>query len=722
MSNIPIGIITYNRPVYLATAVNSVLASELPAGCAMVIFDDCSDDPIQREYLTTDREVRLPGTHRFPTDSVWRRYVGELPDVETLHGIGGRLDVRIARKSHGSVDSQLRAVRTLFDEHPKAPGVIVMEDDVIVVRDWYSRLVEAFGEHEELGVLAGANCWSDDTDHRPRVRRVHSTGAQLYLYGRRFYEANRESFLRSSQRRRAGDEHVCGLVRESGYQVGVIRPAVCQHIGSTSKNWPDRGYWDHQRYDRTFVPARCGVVAASGDCDRQEGPASGGEIAADLIVGHGYMSPLLNLDRTQWLNTGSLREIQAAFLRRLLVEACNNVSYWRKALNGAGIDPRAVGGIEDLRALPVLTKQSFEMDGQRPILYCRRDMLHKDVGLFKKIEEGTSGSEGELFHYLVSAEAGSYYANQCRNRSIGWAGVDFGNDKVAVLSGGRMVRGEGICLKGNKLFLPAFNMGSASALQGMADSLTWYKPKGMRALPSALYDFCQYLRQEGWTLSVEAVVTTGEMLYDHQRQLIEETLGCRVFNEYGAWDGGAGAAECEEHNGLHWHMERSIVEILDDDDHPVEPGQLGRVVLTDLHNYLMPFIRYAIGDWAILSQRTCPCGRGLLLLDKVLGRSSDFIALPNGKRAPGRLVVGILFKAGKKFQCTQRADGSLHVSVVRFPHRTFEETRQSVLDTMAEELPGLSVSVTEVDDISVPRSGKHRLVISEMPGNQVGPR
>ncbi|MHC4562478.1 MAG: phenylacetate--CoA ligase family protein [Planctomycetota bacterium] len=467
------------------------------------------------------------------------------------------------------------------------------------------------------------------------------------------------------------------------------------------------------RFDRTVVPAEREATPETCAHDAQGGAeAEPVEIAGDLILGDGHMSPLLDLERTQWLGSESLGKLQGSLLRRLLVEVYDNVSYWREALNQAGIDPGGVRSIEDCRALPILAKQSFRLQGGHPVHRGRKDMLHKNFGELPGVGGSTSGSEGALFHYFLSLEAARYYADGCRNRCIGWAGFDFNRDRVAV-NGGRVTDEQGVVIAGNKMGIPILNMEDAGVFDKAYEALTWFGPRYMRILPSALYQFCQLLRRHGRTFPLDSIVTTGEMLYDHQREFIEETLGCRIFNEYGAWDGGAGAAECEEHDGLHWHMERSILEIVDDEDNPVAPGQMGRIVVTDLHNYIMPFIRYAVGDWAVASGRRCPCGRELELVDQVVGRSSDFIVLPSGKRVPGQGAVLLLYKQCRKFQCVQSANGPLEIRVVPLPDRRFKDTRETIIEWFAGVFPGLPVSVIEVAEIALPPSGKHRLVMSE---------
>src|SRR5690606_30639221 len=120
------------------------------------------------------------------------------------------------------------------------------------------------------------------------------------------------------------------------------------------------------------------------------------------------------------------------------------------------------------------------------------------------------------------------------------------------------------------------------------------------------------------------------MLLDRERELIERVMGCKVTNRYGCEEVGLIASECEEHRGLHINVDDVFLEVVDDEGRPVKPGIPGKILVTDLANYGMPLIRYRIEDVGILSDRQCPCGRGLPLMHSIMGRVADFL-----KRADG---------------------------------------------------------------------------------------
>jgi phenylacetate-CoA ligase len=122
----------------------------------------------------------------------------------------------------------------------------------------------------------------------------------------------------------------------------------------------------------------------------------------------------------------------------------------------------------------------------------------------------------------------------------------------------------------------------------------------------------------------------GETVSDELRARIKTVLGIVVEDVYSSQEVGSIAHTC--YYGTYHTMDQNlIVEILDADNQPVAVGETGRVVITDLHNYASPVIRYDIGDYAVRGAE-CQCGRGLNTLQKIQGRERNLICHPDGSR------------------------------------------------------------------------------------------
>jgi phenylacetate-CoA ligase len=175
------------------------------------------------------------------------------------------------------------------------------------------------------------------------------------------------------------------------------------------------------------------------------------------------------------------------------------------------------------------------------------------------------------------------------------------------------------------------------------------------------------------------------------------------------------ASECERREGLHVNADHLVVELQRRPDAPAtEPGE---VVITDLFNYGMPFVRYLNGDVATASDHVCSCGRGLPLLQRVDGRLLDAIRTPAGHLLPGEFFPHMLKDVPGlvRFQVVQRRLDQLDLSLVRGPG--FDEASLAYIRRELAKVVGdsLQLNVHFVDDIPLTPSGKWRVCISELP-------
>jgi phenylacetate-CoA ligase len=179
------------------------------------------------------------------------------------------------------------------------------------------------------------------------------------------------------------------------------------------------------------------------------------------------------------------------------------------------------------------------------------------------------------------------------------------------------------------------------------------------------------------------------------------------------------AAECEAHQGLHLSMENLIVEIVvreGESERPARPGELGEVVLTDLHNFGAPFIRYVTGDLAVQSEPgRCACGRALLRLERIEGRTTDTLRDGAGRAVSG-LFFNVLFAAlahkVREFQVVQRRDRAIDLKLV--PTSAFDD---ALIDQLrahcAKHLPDVELRTEIVAQLTPDRTGKLRVVTVE---------
>ena len=245
-----------------------------------------------------------------------------------------------------------------------------------------------------------------------------------------------------------------------------------------------------------------------------------------------------------------------------------------------------------------------------------------------------------------------------------------------------------------------------------------YNPKIIRGYAQAIFVMSQYMNKKGISdIHPSSILTTAETLFEHQRLSIEKSFGCKVFDGYGGGEAPAAAYECEEHTGYHISSENIILEFIKDGQ-SVSPGEKGRIVITNLNNYAMPFIRYDMEDIGIPSDDICSCGRGLPLMKSVEGRVNDMIVTPEGKMIHSYLFSAVFrgISSVDQFQVIQETEDMITIKVVN--NEQFGEKDLNFINTAIGQIVGKTIKlhIECVQEIPLLKgSGKRRFVISKVP-------
>lgn len=437
-----------------------------------------------------------------------------------------------------------------------------------------------------------------------------------------------------------------------------------------------------------------------------------------FIKRDGILPKLRELERKQWLSTDELLALQWTKLKKLLSYAYESVPYYRSLFSDVGLRPDDINSAEDFARIPILTKEDIRKNMDR--------LTAPDFDRKKLIPNSTGGSTGENLKFYNDLSMNEY-ATADTLRCKRWLGVDIA-DKEVRLWGSRfdIRRSEVLSIRiknnfMNDLYLSSYDL-SVESMKRYVDKLVRYRPKLITGYASPLTVFANYLLENGMDrIRPQAIISSAETLFPHQREVIESAFGCKVFNRYGCREFGNIAHECPEHKGLHISVVRMYLEFLQARK-PVAPGQLGEIFVTDLDNYGMPFIRYRIGDLGVPSDRKCRCGRGLSLMERAEGRVYDIVTTPSGKRVAGtywsfisRAVEGI-----KQFQVIQKQRNGVAFSIVpdnRFKSESLEYLKAKIAEHCGEDF---QVTFHIVDEIPLTGSGKFRFVISELQENPKG--
>jgi len=425
-------------------------------------------------------------------------------------------------------------------------------------------------------------------------------------------------------------------------------------------------------------------------------------------------TPYINLlEKTQWWSYPELEKLQLIKLKNLLRHADANVPYYHQIFKQSNFEPDNVTSIRDLDKLPILTKEIVNNNFNE--LYARNYQT-KDF-----ILSSTGGSTAAPMRFYIDNkwEACNFAA---ANRSWNWAGYNLG-DKMAYLwsapqdlaETGYMSKIRNFFL--NTIWLDAFNL-AAENLDKYVKTLTTFKPKVINTYASVIFTFAEYIKKRGIdTITPHAILTTSDMLYENRRKAIEQAFNCDVFDYYSGRDTTLQAAECQEHFGYHLAVENAVVEFMKENEH-VAPGETGNLIITDLSNYAMPFIRYDIGDLGVPTDEKCPCGRGLPIMKSLQGRTYDYILTSDG-----RLLAGIFFhhilvhheiQGIKEFQIIQEKKDKIIIFIVENEKENTQDINRFISLIKNNVGEKVDVELKLVSSIQRTSSGKFLHVISKL--------
>ncbi|WP_437657325.1 glycosyltransferase [Sorangium sp. So ce1182] len=425
------------------------------------------------------------------------------------------------------------------------------------------------------------------------------------------------------------------------------------------------------------------------------------------------------LRKTQWLTPEQTRELQDEKLRRLLRHCYRNVPYYRARMQELKLRPEDIHGQEDLHKLPFLTKADI-----RRHLYF--DIMSENHDKSQVLKITTSGSTGEPFVcYADRAQLEFRWAATLRAQE--WTGYRFGDPTVRLwhqtigMTRWQAARERADAILSNRTFIPIFEL-SDDTLSGTIERIAGVQPVLMDGYAEALDFLARYVKNVKSTGKVaarpRAIMSSAQTLPLPSRRLIEEAFGSKVFDKYGSREFSGIAYECDAHEGHHVVAEGYIVEVLRD-GRPAKPGEIGEVVITDLNNFCMPFVRYRIGDLAEAMDPAvpCPCGRGAPRVGRIEGRVQSIIRGTDGRYLPGTFFAHYLKEfdyAIKRFQVVQEERDAITFRVVkggRFSQQVLDEVLATFRHYLGERM---RIAVEFADDIALIRTGKHLASVSRL--------
>ncbi|MDD5773551.1 MAG: hypothetical protein PHX78_08830 [bacterium] len=347
------------------------------------------------------------------------------------------------------------------------------------------------------------------------------------------------------------------------------------------------------------------------------------------------------LMKNQWLPREELKKLQWQKLKAILTYSYENIPFYKNKFDSASLIPYDINNPKDLLHIPITTKE---------------ELLKETHPLNPKLSANnlewvkTSGTTGTPLNWPFNiASYNTKYALLLRDYSFtDWK---LGNKTASLWwPGHSSYNGESFTeikklvyffAHRRKLFSPITkdSTGINEPLTNtIYNNLKCSPPSVFETSPENLLFLCYFMEDNALQpLKIKTVVVSG-IITENMRNKFQKWFQGEIFNTYGPHEMEGIANDCSHHQGLHLSSDSYYLECLNENE-PCLPNETGKFILTDLDNYTQPFIRYEIGDCGSYSEKQCPCGRGLPLINYIEGRSKDFIINQNSQKISPRTII-----------------------------------------------------------------------------------
>ncbi|HEU4699172.1 MAG TPA: hypothetical protein VFS40_08330 [Gemmatimonadales bacterium] len=440
-------------------------------------------------------------------------------------------------------------------------------------------------------------------------------------------------------------------------------------------------------------------------------------VPSDAAVAPAVARALARHGRGGPAGRAAVEAYQAERLRALLAHAAARVPYQRERFRRHGLDPAAIRGVADLASLPPISKRDLQAVAPAALVA---------EGLDPEALPGisSSGSTGEPFtfrrswleinlHYLFRLRALRSLGQQARDRVVHLHSKD-------TADGGR-------CKWPGRLLgrLGLWRLSHVDVKQSpeaMAAALRTARPDLILGYPSALTRIAALAPAARAGVRPRLVVTGAEVLTEGARRCIAEAFGAPVRNIYASSECHLMAWECPAGAGLHVCDDSVVLEVLVD-GRPARPGETGEAVVTALHAWTMPLVRYRLGDLVTRGESPCPCGAPFASIRAVEGRIADYLTLPDGRVVhPYQVTDRVVWNEEpwvRQFQLVQHRPDHVEMQVVpsRIPGADqLARARGAVAEVLG---PGVVFELRTVPEIAPDRTGKVRAFRPGFPATPV---
>ncbi len=423
------------------------------------------------------------------------------------------------------------------------------------------------------------------------------------------------------------------------------------------------------------------------------------------------------LNQSQLWDRDRIISYQFEKFLKLLHHSYNNVPYYHELFNKEKLDLKDIKKPEDISKIPILTKEIARQQYNKLIV---NGLNPKTV-----ITIVTGGTTGPPLKVLRDKQDSSFTWGAFF-RWYNWMGIQIG-DRTTKIWGTPTVIIKPFkqyfwsAVKNyyyNRQHINSFNL-NPKTLPGVLERINRFKPILIRGYLSALIQLAEYIRDEKITNfhQSRAISSTTETLLPSFRTLIERSFKTKLYDQYGCGECNSIAFDKSDGNGLYIVMEHAMVEILDNQNSDAGYNE-GRLIVTNLDNFAMPFIRYENGDLACRGRKENKSDVNLDLLKRISGRMADTIILNDGSKVHGVFFTDILNDLFTnhpnfihRFQVYQNAPGKIDFRI-----ETTEPLQDNYKELIYESLNLYfkEVTISPQPILTNDKTGKFRYIVSEL--------
>lgn len=402
-------------------------------------------------------------------------------------------------------------------------------------------------------------------------------------------------------------------------------------------------------------------------------------------------------------------------LRQIVKHAYDNVPFYHNKFKEAGMKPEKFQGVEDLKKLPILSKDELRSNLDQMIA------RNYDASKLKTLR--TSGSTGQPLYFFITNKEDEFRKARHLRANIA-CGQRLRDRWVTITSP--------IYFNQTTKFQRILGIYAPLSVSVFSDAATQIsiirklRPDVLDGYASSLFLLSKEVQKRGIDdINPRFLISGADIIDAVSRQFVEKVFDASFFDQYGAAEFERLAWQCKEKNGYHIDADSVVMEFLDENGEEVAPGETGEIVCTSLFNYAMPFIRYKVGDVGSASRDSeCPCGISFPLMKVFEGRKDSFVVLPDG-RVLSPLAIGdamCMFKYFRniyQYRFIQRRIDAFKILIDKKDESVEDkimeiELLKHILRVLKLSSSQVTIDAEFVSEVPLDKSGKIRKVVSEL--------